>query len=239
MRLGREDPVVLAFDEELRGLGLGGLEQPRTDGREVVVVPARLLQCRELLEGGVRVRGPPLGLEAANGADRVERTRAAFGSDHAAAAGKEREPRIAVLRVSEVRRDVGAQSAGACRRLDDLRDLVLELTVMANVVRQVSGAVDDVHVARGVGTGELLYRTGRSDVLPRYDLEETQPTLLFMIEPLVKFLEPVIYLFHPDAGVWLRIYFLLVALWTLVTWAFFGAAITRMAAVQYARNDDT
>ena len=35
---------------------------------------------------------------------------------------------------------------------------------MADVVRQVSGAVDDVHVARGVGTGELLYRTGRAIV---------------------------------------------------------------------------
>jgi hypothetical protein len=60
---------------------------------------------------------------------------------------------------------------------------------------------------------------------------------LVLIEPLLKFLTPVVYLFHPDAGFWNRVYFLLVILWTLATWALFGAAITRMAAVQFARND--
>jgi hypothetical protein len=61
--------------------------------------------------------------------------------------------------------------------------------------------------------------------------------VLVLIEPLVKFLGPVIYLFHPDGGGWNRIYFLLVIFWTLFTWALFGAAITRMAAVQLARGD--
>jgi hypothetical protein len=60
---------------------------------------------------------------------------------------------------------------------------------------------------------------------------------LVLIEPLTKFLEPVVYLFHPYGGGWNRVYFLLVVLWTLVTWALFGAAITRMAAVQFARNE--
>jgi hypothetical protein len=60
---------------------------------------------------------------------------------------------------------------------------------------------------------------------------------LVLIEPLVKFLEPVVYVFHPYGGGWNRVYFLLVVLWTLVTWALFGAAIARMAAVQFARNE--
>jgi len=36
VRLGLEDPVVGSLDEELGGLGLRGLEQARTDRREVV-----------------------------------------------------------------------------------------------------------------------------------------------------------------------------------------------------------
>jgi hypothetical protein len=60
------------------------------------------------------------------------------------------------------------------------------------------------------------------------------PTL---IEPLRKFLTPVLYLLHPETGGWNRFYFLLVTLWTLAVWALFGGAITRMAAVQVARNE--
>jgi hypothetical protein len=58
-----------------------------------------------------------------------------------------------------------------------------------------------------------------------------------LIEPLVKFLRPVFYLLHPDAGFLGRFYFLLVIAWTLATWAVFGGAITRMAAVELARNE--
>jgi hypothetical protein len=58
-----------------------------------------------------------------------------------------------------------------------------------------------------------------------------------LIEPLRKFLQPVIYLLHPDAGGWNRVYFSLVLIWSLVTWGFFGGAITRMAAVQVARKE--
>jgi hypothetical protein len=58
-----------------------------------------------------------------------------------------------------------------------------------------------------------------------------------LLEPLVKFFRPVVYLLHPDAGFWNSVYFLLVLLWTLATWAFFGGAITRMAAVQIARRE--
>jgi hypothetical protein len=59
-----------------------------------------------------------------------------------------------------------------------------------------------------------------------------------LIEPLVKFLSPIAYFFDERAGGWgNRIYLLLVILSTLAVWAFFGGAITRMAAVQVARNE--
>ena len=59
-----------------------------------------------------------------------------------------------------------------------------------------------------------------------------------LMEPLYKFLSPVIYLFHPAATGWNRIYLILVIIWTLATWAIFGGAITRMAAVQIARPNE-
>ena len=58
-----------------------------------------------------------------------------------------------------------------------------------------------------------------------------------LIEPLEKFLYPVVNLLLPSTGPLNRLYFLLVTVWTLVTWALFGGAITRMASVQIARND--
>jgi hypothetical protein len=58
-----------------------------------------------------------------------------------------------------------------------------------------------------------------------------------LIEPLVKFLRPVFYFLHPNAGFRERAYFLLVILWTVATWAVFGGAITRLAAVNFARNE--
>jgi hypothetical protein len=72
---------------------------------------------------------------------------------------------------------------------------------------------------------------------PVLDEGEGLKFLGFLVEPLRKFLLPVVYLFHPGGGGWNRIYFLLIILWTLITWAFFGAAITRIAAVQFARNE--
>lgn len=58
-----------------------------------------------------------------------------------------------------------------------------------------------------------------------------------LLEPLVKFFSPVVYMLGPKTGSLNRLYFLLVTLWTLATWALFGGAITRMASVQVARND--
>jgi len=59
-----------------------------------------------------------------------------------------------------------------------------------------------------------------------------------LLEPLVKFLRPVVYLLSPAAGGWNRAYLILIILWTLATWAVFGGAITRMAAVQVARANE-
>jgi hypothetical protein len=61
--------------------------------------------------------------------------------------------------------------------------------------------------------------------------------VLVMIEPLVKFVRPIIYFLSGRADGWSRFYFLCVMLWTLLTWSFFGGAITRIAAVQVARGE--
>ena len=58
-----------------------------------------------------------------------------------------------------------------------------------------------------------------------------------LAEPLVKLLSPVIYFFNPKAGSLVRFYSLLVMLWTLIVWAFFGGAISRIAVVQVARQE--
>ncbi|GIW81109.1 MAG: hypothetical protein KatS3mg105_2916 [Gemmatales bacterium] len=58
-----------------------------------------------------------------------------------------------------------------------------------------------------------------------------------LLEPLVKFLTPIIHFLKPEAAGWNRFYLLLVFLWTALTWGFFGGAITRMAAVQLTRRE--
>jgi hypothetical protein len=62
--------------------------------------------------------------------------------------------------------------------------------------------------------------------------------LLVMIEPLVKLVLPVIYFFNARSDFVSSLYFLLVLLWALATWAVFGGAITRIAAVQVARSGE-
>jgi hypothetical protein len=58
-----------------------------------------------------------------------------------------------------------------------------------------------------------------------------------LLEPLFKFLRPIIYFFSPQASGWNRFYFLCVMIFTLCVWSLFGGAITRIAAVQVARNE--
>jgi hypothetical protein len=53
-----------------------------------------------------------------------------------------------------------------------------------------------------------------------------------LIEPLLRFLTPVYYLTDGRANFAVYIYLLLLILWLLVVWAFFGGVITRMAVLQ-------
>jgi len=89
------------------------------------------------------------------------------------------------------------------------------------------------------GPNPYLLLTGQAAIPDNRPLAEwlAKDETSVLLEPLVKFLYPVVYLLHPRSGGWNRLYFLLVTLWTLGTWALFGGAITRMAAVQVARND--
>jgi hypothetical protein len=59
-----------------------------------------------------------------------------------------------------------------------------------------------------------------------------------LLEPLVKFFRPIIYLFDPAGGFWNRVFLFLVILWELAVWALFGGAITRIASVQVARSNE-
>ncbi len=58
-----------------------------------------------------------------------------------------------------------------------------------------------------------------------------------LIEPVLKMLRPVAYLFHPKATTGQKIYFLTVALWTILVWSIFGGAISRMAGMELARDE--
>jgi hypothetical protein len=58
-----------------------------------------------------------------------------------------------------------------------------------------------------------------------------------LLEPLVKLFRPVKYFLHPNAGFAEQFYFLIVMIWTVGVWAIFGGAITRIAAVEIARNE--
>jgi hypothetical protein len=79
---------------------------------------------------------------------------------------------------------------------------------------------------------------GRSD-LPANQLATWfyNDELPVVLEPLYKFLAPLVYLFDPRAGFLDRLYLIFIILWTLAVWGFFGGAICRIAAVQVARNE--
>jgi hypothetical protein len=63
---------------------------------------------------------------------------------------------------------------------------------------------------------------------------EQAPVLL---EPLFKFLEPIVFFLNPKAGALMHFYLILVMAVTVGTWALFGGAITRIAVVQVARRE--
>jgi hypothetical protein len=95
-----------------------------------------------------------------------------------------------------------------------------------NPYRIVADSIKSGHAVAGAGS--------RPATVIHWLVFDEAPVLL---EPLYKFLRPVAYLFSPDAGIWIRLYLILVTLWTLAVWGFFGGAICRLAAVQVARNE--
>jgi hypothetical protein len=62
-------------------------------------------------------------------------------------------------------------------------------------------------------------------------------TLPVLVEPLFKFLLPVVKLFDPNASALTRLYRFLCMIWSIAGWAFFGGVITRIAAVQFAGRE--
>ena len=58
-----------------------------------------------------------------------------------------------------------------------------------------------------------------------------------ILEPLRKFLTPILGLMDTRADFWLRAYYLLLLGWLLLVWGFFGGVITRMSLVQIAGKD--
>ena len=58
-----------------------------------------------------------------------------------------------------------------------------------------------------------------------------------LLEPIRKLFLPVWYFMSPKAGPLVQFYALLAILWALAVWAFFGGAISRIAAVQAARQE--
>lgn len=61
--------------------------------------------------------------------------------------------------------------------------------------------------------------------------------LPILLEPLYKLVAPIKYFLKPDIGFVNGLYFLLAMIWAIITWAIFGGAITRIAAVQIAQDE--
>jgi hypothetical protein len=106
-------------------------------------------------------------------------------------------------------------------------------------VKKVSGEMRTLPWSENRGPNPALllaHRSGGAEAGHVIDwLVSTEAPVL--LEPLYKFLRPVVYFLHPKAGFLTRIYFLLIIVWTLAVWSLFGGAITRMAAVELARRE--
>src|SRR5262249_48892559 len=126
--------------------------------------------------------------------------------------------------------------------MEDTKDLKPHPVPGTDLVVRVksSGALRTWPWFQDRGPNPYLMVTGQTDKpweaghLGSWLLFDEAPVLL---EPLFKFLYPVVYLLHPKTGPLNKLYFLLVMLTTLAVWALFGGAITRIASVQLARND--
>lgn len=58
-----------------------------------------------------------------------------------------------------------------------------------------------------------------------------------VLEPLERLIRPLTYFLHPNVSWKSHIFAALGILWTLVVWGFVGGALTRIAAVEFARRD--
>jgi hypothetical protein len=84
-------------------------------------------------------------------------------------------------------------------------------------------------------TRSLIGGTGaeRREVLGQFATHQV-PNL---IEPLLKFLTPVYYLFDHRADILVYLYLLFLILWLLVVWGFFGGVLTRMAVMHLSGKE--
>ncbi len=122
-------------------------------------------------------------------------------------------------------------------RNDALRDKVA--TLKANI-RKPAGRLRTWPWFEDRGPNPYLLVTGQSGrTWERGHFWEWLLTeqLPILAEPLAKMLRPVFFFFRPNIGLLNSFYFMLVTLWTLLTWAIFGGAITRIAAIQIARDE--
>jgi hypothetical protein len=115
-----------------------------------------------------------------------------------------------------------------------------KLWVIQNNIQAPAGAMRTLPWNENRGPNPFLLVTGQAGV--QWEQGHFWDWLLrrqlpVLVEPLVKLFSPVIYFFNPKAGPLVRFYCLLVMLWTLLVWGFFGGAITRIAVVQVARQE--
>ncbi|MCS7166108.1 MAG: hypothetical protein RMI91_08155 [Gemmatales bacterium] len=92
------------------------------------------------------------------------------------------------------------------------------------------------HVPRGDPT--LPPHRAIAELSPRLaDISYWLSQLPAVLEPLARLIRPLTYFLHPWASWKSHLFAGLGVLWTLLVWGCVGGAITRIAAVEFARND--
>jgi hypothetical protein len=156
--------------------------------------------------------------------------------------GRARELLDHIARQHRVTRDeINQLAASLADRNDGVdKDVLAKALIVNRNINKPSGMLATMPWYENRGPNPFLLATGQAgqpwEAGHFWDWLLTRQVPV-LVEPLVKFLRPVIYFFSPRAGWLARLYLLLVIVATLATWAFFGAAITRMAAVEVARNE--
>ncbi len=98
----------------------------------------------------------------------------------------------------------------------------------------------DVHLQRQIEFNSAWPWNGALAHLPEGLI--LQPSSWFDLSPLVatwaNISAPFVQVFRTEASLPQLAYWMLCALWTLVVWSFFGGAISRIAAVGFARQEN-